>query len=132
MDRKAISVILVCIAIGTAATVTVTADMYVYPAKGQSQKQQSQDEYAYHDWAVKQSGVDPQKVAEEATSGDAGKGAAIGAAMGGALGHMRARRSVMEQQQAYDAAQAELKKELNEYDKAYSTRLEGRGYKVSQ
>ena len=145
-----------------AAVVAVNADMYVYPAKGQSQKKQEQDEYACHNWAVGQTGVDPVKLADAATSttestvstsgstvsgaahgaalgaiggaiaGDPGKGAAIGAMAGGLLGLRQARRQIDAQQQAEEQQKAQMSKALDQYDKAYATCLQGRGYTVSQ
>jgi hypothetical protein len=41
--------------------------MYIYPSKGQSQQQQK-DEQDCHQWAQQQSGVNPQQIAEQATS----------------------------------------------------------------
>ena len=77
------------------------ANMYIYPSKGQSQQQQQKDEQDCHQWAQQQSGVNPQQVAEQATSlaafqqpqggmgralfGGSGRGAALGA-VGGAIG----------------------------------------------
>jgi hypothetical protein len=148
--------------LGLASVVVVQAGMYIYPAKGQSQKKQGQDEYACHNWAVEQSGVDPMKLAEAATStpdttgsttggtvsgaahgaalgaiggaisGNPGKGAAIGAMAGGVFGHRQARKQLDEQQEAQDQQKAQMKKALGQYDKAYATCLSGRGYTVSQ
>jgi len=145
-----------------ASVAAVKAGMYIYPAKGQSQKKQEQDEYACHNWAVQQSGVDPMKLAEAATSmpdatgsttgetasgaahgaalgaiggaisGNPGKGAAIGAMAGGLFGHRQARKQLDEQQEAQEQQKAQMKKALGEYDKAYATCLSGRGYTVSQ
>ena len=148
--------------LGLASVAAVTADMYIYPAKGQSQKKQEQDEYACYNWAVDQTGVDPIKLAEAATSttgttestsgstvsgaahgaalgaiggaisGNPGKGAAIGAMAGGVFGHRQARRQIDAQHEAEEQQKAQLKKALGRYDKAYATCLSGRGYTVSQ
>src|SRR5262249_36554426 len=40
-------------------------DLYVYPDKGQTTAQLEGDKEACHDWAVKQTGVDPVKMANE-------------------------------------------------------------------
>jgi hypothetical protein len=76
------------------------AGMFVYPAGGQSAEQQSKDEGACHQWAQAQTGVDPLKMAQAASSGQAyvqpkgglheamggaARGAALGA-IGGAIG----------------------------------------------
>jgi len=149
-----------CAAIGLAALFPAAADMYIYPAKGQKPEQQSKDQYACHQWAVQETGVDPEKLAEQMSSpqtaqprggalrgaaggaalgaiggaigGDAGEGAAIGAGVGGLLGHMRARQSVREQTEAAEQAHAEVKQQLQQYDKAYATCLRGKGYTVSE
>lgn len=77
------------------------AGLYIYPSKGQSAEQQQTDEGACHQWAQKQTGVNPTQIAERSTSlqsyqqpqnsmgrslvGGAGRGAALGA-IGGAIG----------------------------------------------
>jgi hypothetical protein len=148
--------------LGLSVVVAVNADMYVYPAKGQNKEQQDKDEYECHNWAVEQTGVDPMKLAESASSttestvstsgstvsgaargaalgaiggaiaGDAGKGAAIGAAAGGLLGHRQARKQIDAQHEAEEQQKAQMSKALDQYDKAYATCLQGRGYTVSQ
>jgi hypothetical protein len=75
--------------------------MYVYPSKGQSEAQQNQDKLECHQWATKQTGIDPQQLAQQsynyeaaaaapegtggAVVGGGARGAAIGA-VGGAIG----------------------------------------------
>jgi hypothetical protein len=131
----------------------------VYPAKGQSQKQQTKDRGECHEWAIQQTGVDPAKLAEETSSGDvyerhysasrgatrgalgglaigaiagdAGKGAAIGAGAGAIAGGVRNRRDLEMQHQIYANAHAEQQAELQQYDRAYSACLSGRGYTVN-
>jgi hypothetical protein len=69
-------------------------NLYVYPAKGQSSSQQQKDEAACYDWAVQQTGLDPQNMPkvqapppqETSSTGEAAKGAAVGAAAGAAIG----------------------------------------------
>jgi len=159
--RKAVGA-LVCagLLLGSAVLAGLGAEMFIYPAKGQTQDKQNQDQYECHEWAVKQSGVDPAQLAEQmsapetrpqrggavrgaaggaalgaiggAIGGDAGEGAAIGAGVGGLLGHMRARQSVQEQQQAAQQQHAAVQQQLGQYDKAYATCLRGRGYTVSE
>src|SRR5262245_5262542 len=103
-------------------------DVYIYPAQNQSDEQMARDKEECHDWAVKQTGVDPEKVATEALNQPSGNqpssgagsglgGAAFGAARGamsgdaaggairgvgiGRLAHaIRARRQMEEQHQA--------------------------------
>ncbi len=67
-----------------------------------------------------------------AIGGDAGKGAAIGAAVGAGGGLLRDRRQMREQDQYNDAVKQEQQARLAEYDQAYATCLQGRGYSVSR
>ena len=124
----------------------VSAEVFAYPKKGQSQQQFEQDQYACHQWAKGQTGVDPSQAAASppqqggglrgagrgaavgaiggAIGGNAGKGAAIGAAVGGTVGVARqAGRNQQAQQQAQAASSA--------YDRAYAGCMAGRGYQVS-
>jgi hypothetical protein len=133
--------------------------LYVFPANNQSQATQDADEMACYKWAINQTGYDPLNppVVQGATvdrspdgraiggaargaaggaaigaiAGDAGKGAAIGALVGG----IRGRRSKVVgdemQQQANDQAAAAHSQELkNDYNKAFSACMEGKGYTV--
>jgi hypothetical protein len=149
------------VAFGMMSLGTAPADQYIYPAKGQSKNQQDKDEYDCHQWATAQTGVDPIKLAQQemstdqaatpepgaavhgaargaalgavggAIGGDAGKGAAIGASVGGLMGHRRARMEAQQQQNANEAANQANQQKLNQYDKAYATCLQGKGYSVS-
>jgi hypothetical protein len=130
------------------------AEPVAYPAKGQSSDQQNRDEYECHQWAQKETGVDPVAVAEQATTsssgsgpgsglrgagigalrgaaeGDAGAGALHGAGMGRLIAVIRSRRQMEKQQGAGSAQNAELRGQLDKYDKAYAACLTGRGYTV--
>lgn len=134
------------------------ADMYVYPKKGQDKAQQDKDTYECHSWAVQQTGFDPTKPPSTSTqtqssqggevvggaargaalgaiggaiAGDAGKGAAIGAGVGGAGGAMRKRSNQREQEAQQQAAKQTYQNNLDSYNRAKATCLEGRGYSVS-
>ena len=69
-----------------------------------------------------------------AIAGDAGKGAAIGAASGALIGGMRRRDQQRNQQQAEqqwaEQEGANYANQRNNYNRAYSACLEGRGYTV--
>ena len=69
-----------------------------------------------------------------AIAGDAGKGAAIGAASGALIGGMRRRDQQRQQQQAEqqwaEQEGANYANQRNNYNRAYSACLEGRGYTV--
>jgi hypothetical protein len=134
------------------------ADMYVYPKEGQDKAQQDKDTYECHSWAVQQTGFDPTKPPSTGTetqsseggevvrgaargaalgaiggaiAGDAGKGAAIGAGVGGAGGAMRKRGAQREQEAQQEAAKQAYQNNLESYNRAKATCLEGRGYSVS-
>jgi hypothetical protein len=130
-------------------------DMYVYPARGQSDDQMARDKEECHDWAMKQTGVDPVQLADAAatppkgegggggalggaalgaargaTSGDAGAGAMQGVGIGRLIHAARARRKMEEQQSAAAQAQQERQAQLQKYDRAFGACLTGRGYSV--
>jgi hypothetical protein len=132
------------------------AQVFVYPEKGQSPEQQEQDEFSCHKWAKEQTGIDPNAPVQTAAApppqqgqvargaakgaavgaiggaiaGDAGKGAAVGAGVGAAGGAARKRRGEREYQQAQQQAAAQQQQNRQAFDRAYSTCLEARGYKV--
>ena len=133
--------------------------LYVFPSNQQDQATQEADEAACYKWAQEQTGVDPlnptQVQAEQvdqsvdgtavrgaargaaagaaigAIAGDAGKGAAIGAVVGG-VGGRRAKVAgdQMEQQQSDQAAAAQEQALMDNYKKAFTACLEGKGYTV--
>jgi hypothetical protein len=133
--------------------------LFVFPAEDQNKEQQDADELACYKWAKEQTGVDPinppEVQAEEvdrsadgtavrgaargaaagaaigAIAGDAGKGAAIGAVAGG----LRGRRAKvvgdeMEQQQNNATAAAQTQEMMDNFNKAFSACMEGKGYTV--
>ena len=142
-----------------AQSIASSLGLYVFPANNQNAATQEADEMACFTWAKNQTGYDPinptQVVGAEvdrsadgsavggaafgaaggaaigAIAGDAGKGAAIGAVVGG----VRGRRSKVvgdeRQQQANNQAATAKSKELaNDYNKAFSACMEGKGYTV--
>jgi hypothetical protein len=142
-----------------AQSIASSLGLYVFPANNQSAATQEADETACFTWAKNQTGYDPINptqvvgatvdrsadgsaiggaavgaaggAAIGAIAGDAGKGAAIGAIVGG----VRGRRSKVvgdeRQQQANNQAAAAKEKELaNDYNKAFSACMEGKGYTV--
>ena len=133
------------------------AEPVAYPTKGQSSEQQNRDEYECHEWAQKQTGVDPVALAEQTTApsssssksglgsslpgaglgairgaadGDAGAGALHGAGMGRLSAVVRSRRQMEKQQDAASDQKADVRAQLDKYDRAYSACLTGRGYSV--
>ena len=133
--------------------------VYVFPAKGQSQDQQKKDEFECYKWAMDQSGVDPLNppkvkadsvstkadgtaarsaakgalvgLAIGSVSGNAGEGAAIGAGLGAAGGaRKRGYVNARKQQEAEDNAAAKEKNYQDNYLKAFTVCMEGKGYTV--
>jgi hypothetical protein len=128
-----------------------------YPSKGQSAQQQSQDEGECFAWAKQQTGIDPMAVASapaqksgtaagggervrgaargavagaaigEIADEDAGKGAAAGAVVGTMSGGRQARKNKAAQQQQAEQAKAGT---LQQFNKAFSACMEGRGYLI--
>ena len=121
--------------------------IYVYPQKGQSPQQQAQDEGECQSWARSQTGYDPMRApgsskstlggavrggaggaavgaAIGAIAGNAGKGAKIGAVGGGMMGGMSTRSSNRRRQSAQQSGH-------NEFIRAYSACLGGKGYTVN-
>jgi hypothetical protein len=131
-------------------------DPFVFPARGQSAEQTEQDKYTCYSWAKGQTGFDPMQVPTAtapppptkggavkgaaggaivgvtagAIAGNAGKGAAIGAATGGLIGGIRKKQSQKEQQQYAQQQAAEYEQRRNDYNRAWSACMEGKGYTV--
>lgn len=134
-------------------------NIYVFPAEGQSKEQQEKDITECYQWAVQQSGVNPLDLPEVeaqqveggpdgsavagaaggaavgaaigAIAGDAGKGAAIGAVAGGVRGRRASKAGQAQQQQQANQAAEDTEQELmNNFKKAFSACLEGKGYTV--
>jgi hypothetical protein len=131
------------------------AEPEVHPAQGQTAEQQERDQYECHQWASKDTGVDPEALAEQklaaqppnekeggaasgagigALRGAAGGDAAAGAARGFGIGRMvsviHAKRQLREQQSADAQENAKFQDQLDKYDRAYGVCLSGRGYTV--
>lgn len=139
-----------------AASISASLGLAPYPSKGQSADQQNKDEGQCYAWAKQQTGIDPVAVASQPTkqegpavgggervrgaargalggaaigavAGDAGKGAAIGAAGGTMVGGMRARKNKAAKEEQAEQAKAGT---LQQFNKAFSSCMEGRGYAV--
>ena len=133
-------------------------EVYVYPAKNQTDEQMARDKEECHGWAVKETGVDPEKVATEAVtppasgqsssgagsglkgaglgaargamSGDAAAGAMRGVVIGRLVHAVKARRQMEEQHQATLQDHQQRQTQLQGYDRAFSACLTGRDYSV--
>jgi len=152
LPQSSVAALVLCLALPAPA-----GDLYVYPTKGQSAQQQEKDKYECYQWAKGQTGFDPSQAATAppdsgaprggavrgaargaaagavggAIAGDAGTGAAVGAATGGLIGGMRRRDQRRSQQAARDQQAAQQQQALDEYNRAYATCLQGRGYTVN-
>ena len=128
----------------------------IYPSKGQSLEQQSQDEGACRTWAQQQTGFNPYQGAAQVTTssrsgqavrgaaggaalgavggaigGNAGKGAAIGAGVGATAGLLRKSQQRRANEQAQSQANAQYNQQLSNYNRAFGTCMQGRGYTVN-
>ncbi len=139
--------------------VSKSLGLYVFPSNNQDQATQEADEFSCFKWAKEQTGYDPMNppkyvpnqvdqspdgsavkgaavgaaggAAIGAIAGDAGEGAAIGAIVGGVRGRRAKKASDQQQQQANNNAAAAASAEAaNEYNKAFSACMEGKGYTV--
>ncbi len=136
-----------------------TQTPFVYPAQGQTPEQQAQDEFECFQWAREQTGFDPaapvdapQSDGGRSVGGSAGvgagfgaaggalvgalfgsplRGAAIGAASGALVGGGKAAGRQQEQRRAEDQAQAQQAALRDEYFRAFSTCMTGRGFTVA-
>ena len=133
--------------------------LFVFPSKDQTKEQQELDEFNCYKWAKEQTGIDPinppEVEAEQvdtspdgsavrgaargaaagaaigAIAGDAGKGAAIGAAAGGMHGRRAKKYNDAKQQEAANQAAEEATEEMmNDFKKAFSACMTGKGYTV--
>jgi hypothetical protein len=133
--------------------------LYVFPPDGKDAEAQEADEMECFKWAKDQSGYDPLNppdvqanqvetgpdgsaivgsakgaaagAAIGAIAGDAGEGAAIGAVVGGLRGRRASKAQKQQQQQSNNQAAANKEKELlDDYIKAFSVCMEGKGYTV--
>ena len=131
--------------------------LFVYPSKGQSQQQQKKDEFDCYMWAMEQSGIDPLNLpkveaaqaqsgptggavkgaakgaaagaAIGAITGDAGQGAAVGAVAGGVAGRRRGKQAQAQQNQQAQTNASSAEQEMKDnFKKAFSVCLEGKGY----
>ena len=159
-NLKNISQVIICFILTCGLLIgSASAEPIVYPSKGQSKEQQNKDKWECHQWAVQQTGVNPQRMAEETSTGvvyqdhhrllggtaggsllglaagslagEAGKGAAIGAGVGALAGLIRSRRDIETQHEVIASAHGQQRAALERYDRAYCTCLQGRGYTVN-
>lgn len=133
--------------------------VYIFPSNNQDPETQEADEATCYKWAMEQTDYDPLNppkvdaaqvdksldgaavkgaavgaaggAAIGAIAGDAGEGAAIGAIVGGIRGRRAKKGAEAKQEQANNQAAANYSAELlNDYKKAFSACMEGKGYTV--
>jgi len=138
---------------------TMAQELYIYPAKGQSAEQLDKDKYECYNWAKNDTGFDPMAVPTTSSAppkgkkksggavagavggavlggilGDSGKSAKRGAVAGGLVGGVRqSSKNTKTEQKRSDWEQKEsanYANNRNNYNRAYSACLEGRGYTV--
>lgn len=141
------------------ADISKSLGVYVFPSNDQDAETQQADETVCYAWAKEQTGYDPMNppkveaapvdkspdgaavkgaavgaaggAAIGAIAGDAGDGAAIGAIVGGIRGRRAKKGADAAQQQANQQAAANHSAALlNDYKKAFSACMEGKGYTV--
>lgn len=154
MIPKSIMSVAVLVALGSAPAV---AQQVIYPAKGQSAAQQQKDETECYAWAKKQTGYDPAQTTQYAAppppqhegervrgaargaaggaligaiAGGAGTGAAIGAVAGTMAGGARQRRKQEDYEKSVGQQQQAAGQQQQQFQRAYGTCFEGRGYTV--
>jgi hypothetical protein len=127
-----------------------------YPAREQSREQSEQDRFTCYQWARETTGFDPAQtpsasapppaatgstmagavggalvgVAIGAIAGHPGRGAAIGALSGGLIGGAHEYNSDQERDQYIRQQTANFAEKRDEYNRAWSACMEGRGYSV--
>ena len=134
-------------------------ELYIYPAKGQSAEQLDKDKYECYSWAKNDTGFDPMALPTTSSApprnkkksggaitgalggavlggvlGDSGKSAKRGAVAGGLIGGVsQSSKNAKNQQKRADwesKESANYANNRNNYNRAYSACLEGRGYTV--
>ena len=129
---RTVSIAAVVLALFTLVTPAAAEDPIVYPAKGQSAEKQQQDEIECHEWATKDTGIDPVALAEKSLSAPAPTAPAKRAfGLGGLRAALEAKRQMREQKPAATQDNAAMQNQLDKYDRAYKACLTGRGYTVS-
>lgn len=155
---KLVSRITIALWFAAAVNCTIAQELIIYANDGQSAQQQEGDEFACYKWGKDQTGFDPMVLPtatapppkKEAAKGGVGRGLLRGAAIGGIVGGSSGakkgagagaviggvRRSDQKKKQARSEQQwADEQARIyatgrNNYNRAYSACMEGRGYTV--
>ena len=136
---------------------TLANEVIVFPAKGQSNEQMEKDKYSCYGWGKEQTGFDPMAQPTTSTPppsqekksgggvrgalggaalgaiiGDSSKSARSGAAAGALIGGVRqgsANRATEQKTEQWKQQEAsKYANNRNDYNRAYSACLEGKGY----
>jgi uncharacterized protein YcfJ len=134
-------------------------ELYIYPAKGQSADQLDKDKFECYNWAKRDTGFDPMALPRTSSAppsgqkksggavtgalggavlggilGDSSRSAKRGAVAGGLIGGVRqSSQNTKTEQKRSDwerKESANYANNRNNYNRAYSACLEGRGYTV--
>lgn len=138
------------------ASTAQAQELFIFPAQGQDAEQQEMDEFQCHRFARDRTGFDPMQTqtatrarpqtqggavggaargallgtAVGAVGGNTRRGAAIGATSGGLMGGMR-RADSRSQQDDWAREQAAIyQQNRNNFNRAFTACMEGRGYTV--
>jgi hypothetical protein len=148
-----------CLLMLQVAGQAMAQELFIYPAKGQSAEQQDRDKFECYNWARNDTGFDPMALPTTSSAppsgqkktggsvrgalggaalgvvlGDSGRSAKRGALAGGLIGSVRqSSQNTRTEQKRSDwerKESANYANNRNNYNRAYSACLEGRGYTV--
>jgi hypothetical protein len=157
--NKFIRTTVCCLLTVLVAGQAIAQELYIYPAKGQSAEQQDKDKFECYNWAKNDTGFDPMALPTTSSAppsgqkksggavtgalggavlggilGDSSRSAKRGAVAGGLIGGVRqsSQNTKTEQKRAdwERKESANYANNRNNYNRAYSACLEGRGYTV--
>jgi hypothetical protein len=148
-----------CLLMLQVAGQAMAQELFIYPAKGQSAEQLDRDKFECYNWARNDTGFDPMALPTTSSAppsgqkksggavrgvlggaalgvvlGDSGRSAKRGALAGGLIGGVRqSSQNTRTEQKRSDwerKESANYANNRNNYNRAYSACLEGRGYTV--
>jgi hypothetical protein len=153
--KHILAAVMLCAFTAVSAELAAAAEVFVFPKNEQTKEQQEQDEFSCYKWAKDQTGFDPNKPVEQAAApapkggavsgaakgaavgaiggaiaGDAGKGAAVGAGVGAAAGAHKRRKGEKQQEAAQQQMAKQQEANVETYQRAFGTCMEGKGYTV--
>jgi hypothetical protein len=117
MRRKTNILLLLFLASLFVAGPTLGDDLFIYPNKGQTKQQQEKDKYECYIWAKQQTGFDPMAQPTATASPPAQEA-------------KQQRREEAAQEQWTNQQAANYQQNRSNYNRAFSSCMEGRGYTV--